>query len=509
MVLKNNISTIILFATLIRCIVALSVSLGNDEIYYLTYARHLQWNYFDHPPLVALLIRVTTFNLTYTSDFFIRLGPIILSAVNTFLMYLIGNKIKNQQAGLVAALLYSSSIYSSIIAGLFIMPDAPQLFFWILSLYFLTVVVKEGSSSKIVNQSLLWFGATAGLCVMSKVHGVFLWLGFGLYIIVYDRKLFSKPFLYLSALLTLIIISPILLWNIENDFITYTFHSNRIVINQGVNFNSFMRECLGGFLYNNPMNYGLIFLGLFAFFKNKVSLSLNYTRLFLLMSLPLIILLLGLSFFRDTLPHWSGPGYTALILLVACFLVDIKTNSRLVNLVWIANILIVLVCFFGLLFVNFYPGTLGSNKEINLGQGDVTLDLYDWNYFKKEVKRVCYWDNKSGKTSTNFIVNNKWFPAAHIDNYIVQPLGMNFVAIGELNDIHTYFWINQQRKVLKPGDDAYFITISNSFKDPNLIYGKLFAEIHSPVVICQFRSGKPVRNMLVYLMKDFNPEALK
>ena len=29
-----------------------------DEAYYWLYAQHLQWGYFDHPPLVALSIRL-------------------------------------------------------------------------------------------------------------------------------------------------------------------------------------------------------------------------------------------------------------------------------------------------------------------------------------------------------------------------------------------------------------------------------------------------------------------
>ena len=49
---------IIIVSTLIRCVIAASIGLGNDEVYYVTYAQHLQWNYFDHPPMVAWLIKL-------------------------------------------------------------------------------------------------------------------------------------------------------------------------------------------------------------------------------------------------------------------------------------------------------------------------------------------------------------------------------------------------------------------------------------------------------------------
>jgi len=37
--------------------------LGNDEAYYWLYSQYLQWNYFDHPPMVAVWIRLFTANL--------------------------------------------------------------------------------------------------------------------------------------------------------------------------------------------------------------------------------------------------------------------------------------------------------------------------------------------------------------------------------------------------------------------------------------------------------------
>jgi 4-amino-4-deoxy-L-arabinose transferase-like glycosyltransferase len=504
MFLKNKIVILIVVATIIRCIIALTIDLGNDEVYYINYAHHLQWNYFDHPPMVALLIKLTTLNLGLTSDFFIRLGPILLAAVNTYLIYAITKKIKNEKSGLIAALLFTSSIYSSIIAGIFIMPDAPQLFFWICSLYFLTNIITSSEDSKTVNQNLLLFGICTGLCIMSKVHGVFLWFGFGLYILFYDRKKLLNPYLYLAILLSVLILSPILFWNIDNDFITYTFHSNRVAIDCGINIDSFLREFLGGAMYNNPINYFLIGTALVATWKNKINLKFDYIRLLLFQSLPLILILLSVSLFRDTLPHWSGPGFTALIILTACYLSDIKT--KLSKVVFYAIYLTLGVSFVGIVVINFYPGTLGAKNEANLGQGDVTLDMYDWNYFKTEFKKFQEQNKSKNATSINFIINNKWFPGSHIDNYIAQPLGLNFVALGTLGDIHTYEWLNKYRLPLKKGDNAYYITVSNNFSNPNEIYADKFKKINSPTIIRQFRNKKPTRNMLVYLMEEYKGE---
>ena len=501
MFLKNKIAGLILAATIIRFIIALTIDLGNDEVYYITYARHLQWNYFDHPPFVALLIKLTSLNLTLTSDFFIRLGSMLLAAVNTYFIYAIAKKIKDEKSGMIAAVLYSVSIYSSIIAGVFILPDAPQLFFWMGSTYFLINIVHPENKSLSKKYYLLLFGLCTGFCIMSKVHGVFLWLGYGLYVLLFDRKTLTNGYFYLAILITAAIISPILFWNIDNNFITYSFHSKRVAINSGINFNSFIREFFGGMLYNNPVNYFLIICSLIACGKKTIAIAIPHTRILLFLSLPLIGGLLFISLFRETLPHWSGPGYTTLIILTSCYLSDAKT--KLQKLIPYTLYLIIGISFLGILLIRFYPGTLGDKTEITLGGKDATLDMYDWNYFKTEFDKIHQSDIATAQTKTNFIVNNKWFPAAHIDNYIAQPLKMDFVAIGKLEDIHTYHWLNQYRKPLEKGGDVYFITVSNNYSDPNLIYASQFEKINKPRIIKQYRSGREVRNLYVYLMQDY------
>lgn len=505
---KNKLYWLIAIATLVRCIAAVFINLGNDEVYYLTYARHLQWNYFDHPPMVALLIRLTTFNLNFTNEFFVRLGPVILSAVNTLLIFNCAQKIRNEQTGLTAALLFTASPYCSIIAGTFILPDAPQLFFWIGSISLLVQIIQLPAKSKQLNQKLLLFGLFAGLCIMSKVHGIFLWFGFGLYIIFYRRNLLANAHLYISMIITAGLISPILLWNIQNNFITYTFHSGRVSPHGGLQADSFIREITGGILYNNPITYFLIVFAIVAMIKNTAFIKYHIKHLLLSLSLPLILLLFFISSFRDTLPHWSGPAYIPLIIITACY-VNFKTETdfligkRLQQFTYLSGIFLLLIVIAGMVLINFMPGTIGKKDINSLGDGDATLDMYGWTELQKTFKQNYEEDIKAGITSTSFIISNKWFPGAHIDNYIAQPLLLDFIALGELNDIHTYAWLNNCRKKIKPGDDAYFITLSNSFSDPVKLYNTLFEKINEPVIITQFRNGKPARNILIYLLKKY------
>jgi hypothetical protein len=164
---------------------------------------------------------------------------------------------------------------------------------------------------------------------------------------------------------------------------------------------------------------------------------------------------------------------------------------------------IAFICLLGSILINYLPGTIGSKEKATLGLGDPTLDMYDWDYFKDEFVKIQQNEIKRNSKSTSFVINNKWFPGAHIDNYIVQPLHLDFVVIGQLGDIHTYAWLNKYRKKMKTGDDAYFITFSNCFSNPVDLYLNQFNAIQKPITITQYRSNKPVRVMYVYLLKGF------
>ncbi len=119
----------------VKIVISYFLELGNDEVYYYTYALQLDWNHFDHPPMVGWMIRVFTFNLHWLSALSMRLGSLIAAAIATIVVFESGTLLKNEKAGWIAALLYNLSIYTSIIAGLFVLPDSPQLLFFTLSIY--------------------------------------------------------------------------------------------------------------------------------------------------------------------------------------------------------------------------------------------------------------------------------------------------------------------------------------------------------------------------------------
>lgn len=96
---RRNTLLLILAATIIRLLVAFTTELGNDEVYYRLYADPPQGNYFDHPPMVGWLIRLTTLNLWIDNGLTIRLGAIICGALATWLMYVCGKRLSGAYTG--------------------------------------------------------------------------------------------------------------------------------------------------------------------------------------------------------------------------------------------------------------------------------------------------------------------------------------------------------------------------------------------------------------------------
>ena len=110
---RKQVIWLICILSLLRLLVAGTLELTNDEAYYWLYSQQLQWNYFDHPPLVALWIRIFTANLLTQETFFLRLGSVTALAFSSWFMYQTVSTLYNERAGLFAVFMLSCCCCSS------------------------------------------------------------------------------------------------------------------------------------------------------------------------------------------------------------------------------------------------------------------------------------------------------------------------------------------------------------------------------------------------------------
>ena len=491
-------------SAIVRGVLAAWLEFGNDEVYYWTYALYPDWSHFDHPPMVGRIIQLFSLNLLFDSEFFIRLASVVFMTANTYFIFRIGKEIKDARTGLYAALLYTASIYAFVITGIFIMPDTPLMLFWLLAVWMAILYFKRLHTQKHSDSYIVLFGTFAGLAMLSKYSGAFLWVGLMLYILVFDRKPLKTWAFYCALLISINLVLPILKWNLQYDFISFSFHGARVGGNK-LNFSTFGTEIAGEFFYNNPVNFILSILAVVAVFKKKLNLDQVPQRLFLCIALPMIVVFWIFSLMRPTLPHWNAPAYVTLILLIAAWLKDKNTDlDRLPHSIIgaLAMLLLTLVIGVAEIKTGFIPLDKHTEPE-QVGQDDFTVDMYGWRQLGE--KFADFREQKIAEGVMNEedgIVANQWFPLANLDYYVARPLGLRVMGLGWPEQLHKYLWINDERGGFHLGENYWFLSDSRYPKDPKTTYQWFFKEIELVGVIEIDRCGKPAKNFFVYTCKD-------
>ncbi len=498
--IKRPLVILLAVSFLLRLFAAAFVEFGNDEVYYWTYALYPDLSHFDHPPMVGFFIQLFSLDLLFDSELFIRLSSVVLMTLDTYLIYLIGKEAKDDVTGLYAAMLYTGSIYAFVITGIFIMPDTPLSVFWLLSTIFAIRWLRNDNPDK---KHILLTGLFTGLAFLSKYTGVFIWVGIGIYILFFDRKKLKDKWLYASILITVTLTMPVVFWNFKNDFASFGFHSDRISIFGKPDLTHLGTEIGGEILYNNPINFVLSIIALVMFFKGKLGGSDVVKRLVVSTALPLILTFWFFALTRPTLPHWKSPAFNQTFVLIAIML-NKGTDKQLLPKPIIASVaLMAMVLILGIAEIKtgFIPLDKHTETEKS-GRDDFTLDMYGWEKLGKEFAKTREKAITKGEMTADCgLVSHKWFPLANLDYYVARPLEMKAYGLGNMEDIHKYYWINDERGGLESGANYWYITDSHYYNDPFMVFEGYFEEITLVDTISIERCGKPCKNNFVYTCK--------
>jgi 4-amino-4-deoxy-L-arabinose transferase-like glycosyltransferase len=508
---------LLMVSFVVRLVVGSIVELGNDEVYYINYALFPDLSHFDHPPMIGWFIQLFTFNLTFEREGWIRLAAVVSGTLCTLIIYNIGKKLADADAGWYAALLYTISFYGFVITGVFIMPDSPQMLFWLLAVLLILMSFEEEEKSNLTgtfttSKAAQWFllaGLSTGLALLSKYTSAFILLGTLMYF-VRNREWFNWWYVYMAVIIAAISFTPVLLWNFENEFISFTFHSDRVELTDRLfRMDSFATEIAGQILYNNPFTFGLIIAALIALFTKKLTFRNNGSQLLVYIALPLILVFLGISLFRQTLPHWSGPAYVTLIPLAAVWLrqktaygkegklfpIQIKLGAAVTGIILILALL-------QLSYPIIFNKGIDKHTGKRLGWKDITLDLYGWKQLNNSFTNLSKSDIEQGRIDSNaVIISHRWFPAANLDYYVARPNGISLITLAPIERTHKYAWITASRGGYSLGMDAWFISSSYDFEDPHGQYQEYFT-IEGPDTIPVYRKDLLVKYYYIWRLKD-------
>src|SRR5687768_11688871 len=126
--------------TLARLVVAALTPLYPDETYYWEFSRRLAGGYFDHPPVIAWLIRLGTLLFGDTS-LGVRFGAVVAGALAALFTAAAARRLSGPRSALIAAAVFALMPLST---GLTLAtPDAPLLCFVAATVYALVRVLEH------------------------------------------------------------------------------------------------------------------------------------------------------------------------------------------------------------------------------------------------------------------------------------------------------------------------------------------------------------------------------
>jgi 4-amino-4-deoxy-L-arabinose transferase-like glycosyltransferase len=283
-----------------------------DEAQYWFWAQHPALGYYSKPPLVAWLIALTT-GLFGESEFAIRLSAPLLHAGTAILAYAIGARLYDGRVGLWSALAYASLPGASVSAFI-ISTDAPLVLCWAAALYAFIRAREDDRAG--------WWvavGIAGGLGLLAK-YAMAYWLfsALGYVLLVRAERRHLRPLLAAAAL-ALLVYSPNFWWNWQNGFVSY-FH---VRDNAGMSEPLFHPDAFVEFFGSQFAVFGpLFFGGLLVLAASPRTLAEPRARLLASFALPVLAMMLAVSFLSRAQPNWAAPAFVSATVLVVAWALE-------------------------------------------------------------------------------------------------------------------------------------------------------------------------------------------
>lgn len=309
----SALAALIAGCTIVRLLLAGAAPLLPQEAYYWSWSRHLDWSYFDHPPLATYSIALTTAVCGQTV-FGIKLASVLWSlGWNLVWARLVLDMYGDRRLAFWSlAALNLTVVYE--IFGLGPTPDAPLVFAWSAAILALWKVVQTGLGR-------WWFvaGALIGVSWLAKYSGVLL-LPVVLLLLVSSptqRHWLARPQPWLAVLVAVAFFTPVLWWNSQHDWVSLAFQSSRRVGQMGGFQPRYFAMLVGTqFLLLTPYLFVIVVATLWRDGRHWLAGRLDDRARLLWLSGAVPIFVFTLVSLRSLVKiNWLGPAYFSLVIL--------------------------------------------------------------------------------------------------------------------------------------------------------------------------------------------------
>jgi hypothetical protein len=208
------------FIMVARLAIALLFPIMPEEAYHWNFGCHLDWSYYDHPPMIAWSIALGRF-LLGDCLLGVRLVPLLFSLGTALLLANLARRFYGREAAMWAILLQLLEPAVLIIGG-WGFPDSPVFFF--------SALMLNCAWLALVSRRRIWWpalGAAMGAAMLSKYTAALLIVSLLMYLCVSrrNRRWLATPWPYLTTAVALLVFSPVLYWNATHDWVSFRFQS--------------------------------------------------------------------------------------------------------------------------------------------------------------------------------------------------------------------------------------------------------------------------------------------
>ena len=215
--LVRNTCLTVLALVALRLVAAAWTPITFDEAYYWMWSKHLAGGFYDHPPMVALVIRAGTL-IAGDTELGVRLVSILLALPMSFAVYRTSAILFGDQRVAATATILLNVTLMAAVGTLIVTPDAPLLVASSFVLFFLAKVPETGRGA--------WWlavGAAIGCALVSKYTALFFGAAILIWLVVVpkQRRWLLSPWPYLGAVVAFAIFAPVILWNADHQWVSF------------------------------------------------------------------------------------------------------------------------------------------------------------------------------------------------------------------------------------------------------------------------------------------------
>lgn len=283
---------------IVNLLQAVFTEVSADEAYYYMYGEHLEWGYFDHPPMVGLMTCIS--NILCDGNLNVRFVTVLLSLLTSLVIWKSLEEPHPDEHKLLVFFTILFSVVMFNIYGFITAPDCALLFFSALFFGEYKRYLKDNS----LKRSLL-IGFLMAAMIYSKYHALLLLV----LVVLSNLPLLKDKRFWLSCAVAATLLVPHLMWQVENDFPSLKYH----LMQRSTPFQwSFLLEYLPNqLLVFNPFTFGAL---VYVMFKYKVNDTFERTLLFVIVGFLGFFALL--AFRGHVEPHWTIVCVIPLVLLL-------------------------------------------------------------------------------------------------------------------------------------------------------------------------------------------------